>query len=417
MTSKDAYRRNIHKYQVYILISGFAFVGPLCNLFYLSADISFSKLSLIETASTMVLVFFEIPTGAIADLIGRKKSMALGCCLMGCEYIMIGAGYSFGFFIAAALIGGLGICLESGADDALLYDSLKKLNREGEFKKYLGQSNAAFKISAAISGVVSAYLYSFDKSLIFYLCGFLLIGLALYSLTMTETVSPPKLSANGKKNKPLKTLIWRLLLKSYACLKGNNALAWTIVFAGILTTTARANTALLRTPILASLLDDIFYLGLIVAFGLALSSIASWYANQVLHLINERYILLIYAISIGGVFIGIGCFDNLWIIAFIIPMYILNAFQSVFFSDYCHRHFNSKQRGTLSSFQEAYRSFVGIFSLLGVGMMADGLGLQVSSIYLGVGVLIGSILFIFFRLLSGNYTKNFDNLTCEQGSK
>ncbi|MBL4764585.1 MAG: MFS transporter [Colwellia sp.] len=413
MIDKDGYLKNIRKYQVYVLVSGFAFVGPLCNLFYLSADISFSKLSLIETASTVVLVFFEIPTGAIADLIGRKKSMALGCCLMGCEYIMIGAGYSFGFFIAAALIGGLGICLESGADDAILYDSLKKLNREGEFKKYLGQSNATFKISAAISGVVSSYLYSFDKSLIFYLCGFLLIGLGLYSLTMTETVSPPKPSANGKKNKPLKALVWRLLLKSYACLKGNKPLAWTILFAGLLTTTARANTALLRTPILANLLDDIFYLGFIVALGLGLSSIASWYADKILHFVNEQYILLIYAIGIGIVFIGIGCFNNLWIIVFIIPMYILNAFLSVFFSDYCHRHFNSKQRGTLNSFQEACRSFIGIFTLLGVGMMADTLGLQVSSISLGGAVLIGSILFIFFRLRKGCTLKSHDKLTCE----
>lgn len=399
MKDKDGYSKNLYKYQVYVLISGFAFVGPLCNLFYLSADISFSKLSLIETASMVVLVFFEVPTGALADLIGRKKSMSLGCCLMGCEYILIGAGYSFGFFIAAALIGGLGICLESGADDALLYDSLKKLKREGEFKKYLGQSNAVFKISAAISGVISAYIYSFDKSLVFYICGFLLIGLALYSLTLTETTSSGSLSVNNKNNKNLLMMIRQLITKSYACLRNNRSLAWVILFAGILTTTARANTALLRTPILEILLDDIFYLGIIIAFGLALSSIASWYAHQFLNFVNEQYILLIYALGLSAVFIGIGYFNSLWIIAFIVPMYILNAFQSVFFSDYCHRHFNSKQRGTLVSFQEAYRSFIGIFTLLGVGMMADTLGLHASSAYLGGYLLAGTIVYLVFRLV------------------
>mgnify|MGYP000517387382 CR=1 FL=1 len=397
MIGKDAYLKNIRKYQIYIVVSGFTFVGPLCNLFYLSTDISFSKLSLIETVSMIVLVFLEVPTGAIADLIGRKKSMALGCCLMGCEYILIGAGYSFPVFVAAALIGGLGICLESGTDDALLFDSLKKLNRENEFKKYLGQSNATFKISSAVSIIVYGYVYSFDKSLVFYLGGFTFIGLALYSLTMTETVTRPLLLTNRKPKKALLILIWNQLLKSYSCLKGNKTLAWYIIIVGFLTTTARANTTLLRTPLLASLLEDIYYLGIIGAVGLTLSSIMSWYAHKILSLLDEQYILLIYAISVGGMFIGIGYVDNLWILVFVIPMYILNAFISVFFSDYCHRHFNSKQRTTLTSFKEAYRSFISIFTLLGVGIMADTLGLQASSTHMGESVLVGCILFIFFK--------------------
>jgi len=423
MASKDAYQKNILKYQVYIIVIAVAYIGPLCNLFYLSANISFSQLSLIETTTMLVLIFLEVPTGALADLIGRINSMALGCCLMGVEFILIGAGYDFDFFILAALIGGVGICLESGNITALLYDSLKKLAKEQEFKKYIGQSRAIAQIASALSGIAAGYVYSIDKTLIFYISGILLIGLGCYSLTMTETVtSVKKISLSRKTSvnskpintkpvnaKPLKTkslhkkplylLIWRQCLKSYVCLKANKPLAWTIIISCLLTTTARANCTLLRTPIMEGLLDDISHLGFIMAIGLSISSIVSWYAHQVINKINEQYIFVIYTLGIALVFIGVGLSDDLWIIAFMIAMCVLNTVQSISFSDYCHRQFQSKQRVTLNSFVESYRSFISIFTLLGTGILADTYGLHVSSLQVGFVVLAACAIYLCVKVI------------------
>jgi len=435
MASMDAYQKNIFKYQVYIVVIAVAYIGPLCNLFYLSANISFSQLSLIETTSMLVLIFLEVPTGALADLIGRINSMALGCCLMGVEFILIGAGYDFDFFILAALIGGVGICLESGNITALLYDSLKKLAKEHEFKKYIGQSRAIAQISSALSGIAAGYVYSIDKTYIFYISGILLIGLALFCLTMTETISRAKKltiskiaikKSNGINRpstenplqptptaKPLYLLIWRQCLKSYICLTANKPLAWTIIISCLLTSTARANSTLLRTPIMEGLLDDISHLGFIMAIGLGISSIVSWYAHQVINKINEQYIFIIYTLGIALVFIGVGLSDDLWIIAFMIAMYILNTVQSIFFSDYCHRQFHSRQRVTLSSFVESYRSFISIFTLLGTGILADTYGLHVSSLQIGFVVLAACIIYMCIKVIqkTKRLLLNHDGLT------
>ena len=170
-------------------ICGFTMVGPLINLFYLSANISFNQLSLIEISGLIVLVILEVPTGVISDILGRKLSLFIGCILMGVEFLMIAFGYNFSVFILAALIGGIGITLESGADEALLYDTLKKLKREDEFQKIIGQCNAMFKVSAACAGILWGYIYETDKTYVFYFSGSILILMGLFSLTMHEPLA------------------------------------------------------------------------------------------------------------------------------------------------------------------------------------------------------------------------------------
>ncbi len=401
MNNKAAYQQNIFKYQIYVVISGLTTLGPLCNLFYLSADISFSQLSLIETASLAILVVFEVPAGMFADLIGRKNSMAIGCALMGSEYLLIAAGYTYSVFILAALIGGIGISLESGADDSLLYDSLKKLKREGEFRKYLGQSTALFKVSAACAGIVGGFIYSVNHQYVFYIYGAMLIALALFSLTMTETVTRQKMKDNNAKSYSYYLQAKMLLLRSYCCLRHKKELLAMIIFIGLLTTTIRAHSTILRAPIISQYLSDYSTLGIIIAIGLGISSIVSWQAHQWLKKVNIQLVILTYIIGASISFIGIGSVDSIWLLIFVFPMYILTAIHSIFISDYWHQNFSSKQRATLMSFKSACQSFIGVFTLCFTGLLTDQLGLKISSITIGCFVLTLGLLFLFSRYILG----------------
>ncbi len=395
MESNDAYQKNIRKYQIYVAVSGFTAAGPLCYLFYLAQGISFSQLSLIETVSLAVLVFFEVPSGAFADLIGRKKSMALGCLLMAGEFFLIGSGYTVSVFVLAALIGGIGISLESGADDALLYDSLKKLKREGEFQKILGQSTALFKITAACAGVLGGYLYSLDQAMIFYVFGTLYLTLAFYSLTMKETVSVTSSAKSNQNSRTLAKQFKQLMLRSYCCLKANKEIAWMIVLMGLFTTTIRAHTTILRAPMLDELLPNAAFLGVVVAIGLLLSSLVSWYAHHLFGTFGERNILFVFAMIASVAFIGFGLFDGLWTIIFVFIIYMLTAVKTIFLSDYWHKHFRSRQRGTLISFKEACQNFIGVFTLIAAGVLTDQVGLGISSITIGCFILTtSSLLFL-----------------------
>ncbi|WP_440874409.1 MFS transporter [Thalassotalea sp. PLHSN55] len=392
MCSTDAYHKNIRKYQIYVTLSGFTAAGPLCFLFYLAQGISFSQLSIIETASLAVLVFFEVPSGAFADLIGRKKSMALGCMLMGIEFVFIGSGYSLSVFVLAALIGGIGISLESGADDALLYDSLKKLNREAEFEKILGQATAYFKVAAALAGILGGYLYTLDKAMVFYIFAGLYFLLGIYSLTMKETVVNNSNKNKDKHHRSLMKAFNQLMLRSYCCLKSNKSLALMIILMGLLTTTIRAHSTLLRGPIIEQLLNNTFYLGLILAAGLVLSSIISWYAHHIISYFNEQKLLVAFCLISSTAFIAIGLINSVWLIVYVLLMFGLMAVKNVFLSGYWHKRFKSRQRSTLISFKEACQNFIGIFTLFSTGFITDQWGIKAASVSLGVFILMSCLL-------------------------
>lgn len=410
MQSSDAYFKNIWKYKVYVVISGLTTLGPLCNLFYLSTGIEFYQLSLIETFSLIVLIAIEVPAGVISDFIGRTKSMALGCFLMGGEYLMIGLGYSFSVFVLAALIGGIGISLESGADDSLLYESLKKLGKEKQFKKYLGQSNALFKVSAAIAALLGGILFSYQASWVFFLYGAMLVGLGFFALTMKETVTRKPASIAGKCKTSAVNVnprwgnlnVWKLAVIGHiaTCRQLFQQKYWlvaAIVFSAVVITLIRAHATLLRPSLLMQYLPEVSWLGVITAIGLGVSSIVSWYGHLLLAITNTRTFLFVHALLVALIFICFGAFSALALpggvsihfvsiaVFFLVGLlFIICAINSIFWGDFWHQHFSGKVRATLLSFKSACYSLVAIITLNSTGALADTIGLSQASIVLGV---------------------------------
>ncbi len=126
---------NIWKFYIYKFLSGFFLIAPILIIFYLSIKISYFQLSLIASIGVLTIMIFEIPSGAFADLIGRKISVSSGLFLVAIQYLLIGYGQTYFYFLLGAILGGIGWSLVSGADIALLYDTLKKLNKEKSFQK------------------------------------------------------------------------------------------------------------------------------------------------------------------------------------------------------------------------------------------------------------------------------------------
>jgi MFS family permease len=91
-------------------------------------------------ACTFVL---EIPTGAIADHFGRKWSIALGAVVTACASLLYASVPDIRVFIVAEVFFALGYSLVSGADEALLYDSLVATDRVGEAGRRIARLHAA----------------------------------------------------------------------------------------------------------------------------------------------------------------------------------------------------------------------------------------------------------------------------------
>ena len=82
------------------------------------------QLILIGSALELTVFLFEIPTGIVADLYSRRRSVIIGMALFGAGFMLEGALPIFATMLLAQVLWGLGVTFESGALDAWVSDEI-----------------------------------------------------------------------------------------------------------------------------------------------------------------------------------------------------------------------------------------------------------------------------------------------------
>ena len=137
-----------------------------------------------------------MPTGLIADRWGRKASIAIGTLLYSVAMFLILTPALSPSFILGYVLWNSSMAFVSGADSALLYDSLKADGREAEAAKFAGRSTAIQLGSQGLAAVVGSALATVNITLCFSISGILAFGAAILILTVREA---PRYSGEGEK--------------------------------------------------------------------------------------------------------------------------------------------------------------------------------------------------------------------------
>jgi len=136
----------------------FNLVMPIVVLFYQENGLSMSEIFMLKSIYSIAMVAAELPSGYLADVWGCRKTLLIGA-IMGTIGILI---YSFSgmfsSFVVAEIILGIGFSFVSGADSAMLYDSLKAENREDEYIKHEGRITSSGNFAEALAGVAGGLL-------------------------------------------------------------------------------------------------------------------------------------------------------------------------------------------------------------------------------------------------------------------
>lgn len=116
-----------------------------------SRGYSLVEIGIAETVFHMVSIIFEIPSGVLADVFGRKKMLVVSTIMgMVSDVIMI---LSCNLFMVCLSIAfrALSYNFSSGTGDALAYDSLKQVHMEGKFEKYMSNQLMIYRLCSGIS--------------------------------------------------------------------------------------------------------------------------------------------------------------------------------------------------------------------------------------------------------------------------
>jgi MFS family permease len=154
---------NIPKAYAIRLLFWMHFIASVMIPFYTEwGKLRFVQILFLNAWFMLCMFLFEVPTGAFADLVGRKRSMLLGCGVAIVGTLVYVSHPGFYIFLAAETILACGYTLLSGAEEALVYDTLLALDRSGESKRIFSRMES-FKLvgiilGALLGGVIAKYL-------------------------------------------------------------------------------------------------------------------------------------------------------------------------------------------------------------------------------------------------------------------
>lgn len=144
MTAKEVLQVRNVRYFLMFRSSYFArFYYPVFTLLYLDYGLTLSQFAMLNVVWAATIVLAEVPSGAFADTLGRKKLVVLSSIVMFIEIAMIAfvpAGnptFVFMVFLVNRVLSGLAMALASGADEALAYDTLKEQGKEEMWPRVL----------------------------------------------------------------------------------------------------------------------------------------------------------------------------------------------------------------------------------------------------------------------------------------
>ena len=193
MEAAPTYRGNIWRLFAVQALMGFILWVPIWVVFLQGKGLSLTQVGLLEGVAWTITAFLEVPTGAIADRFGRKACIALGASLYGVAMFLILAQALSPAFLLGYALWNSSTAFVSGADSALLYDSLKADGRAAEAAKQAGRYGAINQASQGIASLAGAAIATIDINLCFVICGFLGFAAAALVLTIHE---PPRSGAD-----------------------------------------------------------------------------------------------------------------------------------------------------------------------------------------------------------------------------
>lgn len=172
-------KHNINMYFGYSTFSNLLILGPILTLFFLEKGLNFTQIMIISAVSAIGTVIFEVPTGMIADRIGRKYSLILNSVFWAITCLIYAVSNNFYVFLIGEIFFSIGAAFGSGADSALLYDALKLDGQEGSYQKIEGKAMSYVFYSQALGSILAGYLYKVDIRLPF-IVSFVFVMISIY---------------------------------------------------------------------------------------------------------------------------------------------------------------------------------------------------------------------------------------------
>jgi DHA3 family tetracycline resistance protein-like MFS transporter len=160
-----------------VLLSTLLFIYPaFWILYFKEINLTLIQIGFLVSAISVSTLLFEIPTGAIADIYGRKFSVVLGYFLSGLALIAMYFVRSFYGLLVIWFLWGIFNTFTSGARESWIADYLKYYKKDRILRDYFMKEHSFSSFAIAIAGLVgTVFVKYFGLGIIWPVTGFSLL--------------------------------------------------------------------------------------------------------------------------------------------------------------------------------------------------------------------------------------------------
>ncbi len=213
-----SYKSNILKLYIFSFILGIHTVRAVYIPFMMDwGGLSYLQIMILQSYFTAMILILEIPSGAIADFLGRKVGLSLSALSISAAAFTYSIIPNFYMFVLAETLWAFGSALMSGTSDAFLYFSLKSFGNETKLSSILGRSRTINLIALTISAPIGSLIAQFISLQFTMTClAIIYINAFIVSLTFKE---PKLVNTNYEKES-----YFRIIISGFRELKNNKTL-------------------------------------------------------------------------------------------------------------------------------------------------------------------------------------------------
>ena len=356
---------NTKKLAIVTFFSNLYFYNHVGTLYQQTRGLNLLQVSSIWSIIVATIFLAEVPTGVLADKIGRKWSVVTALLLQTLGEFLYFFAKDYFAFILIAILAGVGYAFLSGANEALVYDSLPEKAREAEMKKSMGFIGSAYQLAFFVAPLIGGLIVSqlvlskFLIAIFFTACS---VAVAfLISLTLKE----PRDGYKHSEESPL-----TIFKEGFNQVKSSTKLKWLIAIS-VLTSTFSNSLLSLYQPYFARAAVPTFWIGASLSLGGLLAFLIQKYAYFIEEKLG-RLGFLVVTIWPGIMYL---LFAMVSLPALLIPIFVV-AYASMearnpLLSSYKNELIKSKNRATVLSLINMFGMlYVALMSLL-FGKIAD----------------------------------------------
>jgi MFS family permease len=229
--------RDLRIFYLFRLLSTSYLFVPVAVYFAWSRGLTTSQVFLLAPIYCFTVIFSEVPTGALADRIGRRYAMMIGAAVMVAACLTSYVAHDFWTFAIAEILGALSMTLCSGADSAYLFDLLNDHGRSHEYPRREGTASAWHQGGQTLAFAAGGLLGAYDLSLPYLVSA----GVASIAFVVAASMKPDRqLAHTGLTRLPSRAEMAAQMKDALRTVAHRRRLQWIIAYSAIVFVLLRA---------------------------------------------------------------------------------------------------------------------------------------------------------------------------------